>query len=572
MFGRPNPQKVPRAVPQTGELVPFGIPFRGIDARSPFAVMGPEHAVTLVNVIPESYGLRTRKGYTEYATGLPLTTPIPTLLSYYPASATPAPSIVGSGAAFSMAQFVLGSRRISPLDATPPGKLFAAQDGFLYDVTNAGAGPRVAEAGVTGNSDYWNYANIQNPAGSFLCVTNEAGGYWIYNGTSWTKVVAGDGTSGTISGVDPDKFVFVVSWKKRLWFIEKDSTRAWYLPVEQLTGIAKLFDFGTQMPHGGSLAALAGWTVDGGDGMDDHLVAVGYQGDVVIYKGIDPDTVNEFVIHGTWFCGPLPAGRRNVTQDGGDVYILSQLGLLPLSKLLTATSLSAELQQHVSYLIDPIVASLMRSYANVQGWQTFVAAKEELVLIGIPASARVPYGSSYLAYKTTTKAWSLLTGTNYVSFAAVGATIFAGTADGRVVLAFEGNLDNITVASPEGIGIQCQVTPAYQPMTQPGMQKRFCLVRPSFLAASIPSAKVTVLVDYEAPGYGTYPSLPVVLTDKWDLGFWDIAKWGGLKIPIKEWFGIVGTGFAATVQLDYTAAGDTLLTTIDWWVELGGPL
>lgn len=571
MFGHPNPQKTKRAVQPSGNLTPAAIPFQGMNARSPFAVMGPEYGITLTNVVSETYGLRTRRGYTEYATGLPEVGPVPTIMAYYPASSTPDPVATGSPPASSLATLMFFTRNTNPLVAQPPGKLFAVQGGKVFDVTIPGNVTRTEAAGILAGTDYWNYINYQNSAGAFLCATCETGGYFVYDGTTWTRIVAG-AAAGQIDGCDPDKFAFIISWKKRIWFIEKNSTRAWYLPVDQITGTVKPFDFGNQLSHGGALASLASWTVDGGDGMDDHLVGVGYQGDVVIYKGVDPDDPDNFLIHGTWFCGPLPLGRRQVSQSGGDVFILSQLGVMPVSKLLTATSLSAEVQQHISYLIDPLVASLMRSYAEDLGWQEFIASKDEMVLIGIPTRARVPFGGSYLAYKTTTKSWSLLTETNYASFVEVGPVTYAGTLDGRIVLAFDGPLDNVTPNNPDGLGIKCQVTPAYQPMGNPGVQKRFTMVRPSFLTANLPSVKVTLLTDYRTPGYGTYPSLPVTTEDEWDLSNWNIATWGGLKNPVREWVGISGAGFAATVQLDYTAGGDTLLTSIDFWSEQGGPL
>lgn len=568
MFRQPLPGKVRGARPQTGKLAPMLLPFRGINAQAPFAQMSREYGISLVNVLAESYGLRTRRGYTEYATNIPGIVPVKTMLSYLPGSAAASTySAVGptlteiTGRFFASKPSLLGP---------PPGKLFAAKGGFLYSVGAGGIGPWVAEPIVTGTSDYWTQTNFQNVAGTFLCITNDNGGYAIYNGAVWAVPTMGGG-AGQIANVDPATFCFVFAWKKRLWFIQKDTSKAWYLPVGQITGAATEFDFGEQFKHGGALAALSSWTVDGGDGLDDKLVAVSYEGDVVLYSGIDPSSATDFQKVGSWYVGPLPVGRRAVTPDGGEVHILSQFGLTPLSKLISQESLEAEAQQHISYLIDPIITWLMQQFSNYNGWQVLPLPKEELIIIGLPpeATAGIP---SYLAYKVTQKGWSVIQSTGYISFVNIGPLIYAGTLDGRVVRAFDGPVDNILLGAVEGTAISCQVTPSYQPLGTEGLQKIISLVRPSFLCRVTPSLRVTVLPDYGTPKQVTLPTLPNVSESLWHTAAWNAAVWSGILSPIREWLGCSGLGFAATVQLDYVAGGDTVLTNIDFWVEQGGPL
>jgi hypothetical protein len=529
--------------------------------------MKPEYAISLVNVIAEAYGMRSRKGYTEWANNIPGSGEIGTMLSYYPATAVPVPAALPAQMDVARTMIVSRASKAGP----PPGTLFAARDNSLYDVTAGGPGPWTAEAVVNGGSPLWYGVNYQNVAGSFLVICNDAGGYAIYDGTDWAMPIAGDGTAGTISGVDPADLAFVTTWKKRLWFIENDSTRAYYLPVGQITGIVKEFDFGEQFKHGGKLAALASWTVDGGDGMDDHLVGVSSQGDVVIYKGNDPDIAEAFQVHGSWYVGPLPAGRRQVTAWGGDVHILSQFGMVPVSKLLTATSISAEAQMNLTHLIDPFIARLMQDYAGLRGWSILDGSKEELVLVGIPKEA-AKFGGQFLAFKTTTQSWTRFSGTTYTHIINIGQLMYAGTTDGRVVRAFDGPLDNVLIGANAGQAIPCQVTPAYQSMGSPALQKRFILVRPSFLSTVTPKLTMQILTDYGAPKPPIVPTLPEILQSRWDEALWDQDVWSGIQEPIREWLGATGKGFAATAQLDYSCGGDTILTAIDFWTEEGGVL
>jgi hypothetical protein len=563
---------IPRAKPQVGKLVPMGIPHKGMNARAPFAVMEKDYAISAVNVFVETFGLRSRKGYTEWANTIPGgATPVATLLSYYPATTDapiPPTTLVPPMVSFGDWPFFA-----VPNSSPPAGKLFAAKNGHLYDITAGGVGPWTAQASVTGLTDYWTWLNFQNIAGTFLVACNDGGGYSYYDGAAWHTPTLGTGI-GQISGCDPAKFCFVMLYKRKLWFIEKNSTRAWYLPVDQITGTVVDFDFGSQLPHGGHLAAMETWSMDSGAGMEDQLVAVASQGDVAVYKGVDPADPTDFGKVGTFYVGPLPVGRRQLKASGGDVLILSQFGLSVVSKIILQTNDAAQQQQHQSYLVDPFISRLMISYAGSQGWQVNSVPREEIITIGIPRALGT-VGGDYLAMKTPTAAWSRLLNTNYAYVVTVGSQVFAGTFDGRVVKAYNGPLDNVTIAEPDkGLPIQCQVIPAYSDLGAPGLQKKLMLLRPTFLATTKPSLGIKVLTDYGPAAFSEVPTLPAGNpVSKWDDGFlWDIAKWRGTTIPIHAFFGISGLGFAFTPQLDYTCGGDTLLTAIDVWAEAGGVL
>ena len=536
---------VPGAVPRQGKIIPFQIPYKGMNARAPYAAMSPEYAILMTNTFVESYGIRTRKGYAEWATNLPGTGDVGSMLSYFPASAAYGGTV-------------------------PGGTLFAARGASLYNVTLGGAGPWTAEVGVTGTTPYWNGINFQNVAGAFLCLCNEDGGYAYYNGTAWATPTAGAGV-GQINGADPATFSYVMEWKKRLWFIPKNSTKAWYLPVEQITGTVTSFDFGAQFKHGGQLQYLVNWTVDGGAGIDDLLVAISSQGDVVIYSGIDPSDPTSFSMQGVWYVGPLPKGRRAVSVTGGDVYILCQYGLIPLSKLLSKGSQEENIS--LSYNIDPVIARLMQSTSNIQGWQLIDLPKEELRVITIPVNSNdLDYTGAILAYKTLTQTWSVLKDLPVTCMVNVTEDIFAGDANGRVLRAFYGTLDNVQIGSNSGNGIKCQIIPAYQSLENPGYNKSIKLVRPAFLASFLPAYSLQILTNYSDAKMAFYPSLPPEQGALWDSAIWDVSLWAGSRTVWMQWAGCSGHGIVATIQLAYTSGGDTVLTAIDAWVIPGGPM
>ena len=571
MFRAPN-EKVPRAKPTTSSMVPVGIPFKGLNSAAPYSSMDPNEAISLNNVIIEAYGARTRKGYTEWAVGLPTEDPVHSILNYYPSTYdTQAQTWVGDNGLRYRDINQIGTA--TPLSALGPGpgQIFAAQGTSIYNVTAGGAGPWTPEVGVTGVSPFWNGLNYQNVAGSFLLAANEKGGYAIYDGTAWTMPSAGTNPE-QISGVDPAKICWVVAWKERIWFFVVNSTVAYYLPPGQITGKATAFDFGTAMDHGGTLSFLGGWTLDGGIGVDDYLVAVGSQGDVVIYKGTDPNDISAFALHGVWYAGPLPTGLRAVEGSGGDIHILTQMGVIPVSGLMKPSNIGAQAKDRITAPIDPLVAALMRDYSTVEGWQLTTIAKEEIILIRLPPLTGTYLENTFLAFKTTTKTWSVLSKLPYAHSINAGSLCYAGSMDGRVLRAFEGQLDDMKLNVPnKGIGIPCRVTPAYNPLGKPGINKHLKMVRPYFLTSAEPKLTITVLTNYSGP---RAVFTPTVINpndeDAWDSGVWDSARWGTNLRPLNNWYGCAGWGHAITVQLDYVAGGDTILTSMDYWMGSGG--
>jgi hypothetical protein len=537
--------------------------------------MQPTDAIDLVNVLSTSYGLRVRSGYRKWATGLPAGDFVGTIMSYYP------PDEGQSSGSFKT--------------VTVAGSLFAASNKNLYDITPGGSGPwtPLLDPNVA-LSNFWSWRNFQNAAGSFLLTCNHEGGYFTFAGpgfssgfsngfsvagTGFTQIKAGT-TPGDINGADPDTFAYLMVWKKRLWFVEKNSSRAWYLPPEQITGEVKQFDFGSQFRHGGNLVALANWTIDGGEGIDDLLVAVGSNGDIVIYKGYDPDQAgsdpNAFQLHGIWYAGPLPAGRRQVDPYGGDVHILTSRGTMPLSKLTQTSTIEQEMNVTISSKIDPVLTELISQFANSEDWYLKILPNEDLTVIGVPQTT----GSRTVRQFTmvnTTNAWSdfedlpvkCLLNHDHLTF---GGTSKASGAGGEVYLMFLDKTDNVPLTGEPGDFIQARVIPAYAALGQASQYKSVPMVKPKILSTRNPTYSIKVLADYEFPGFSS--SSPPQPTEQalWDRANWNQAKWAGTLTPILSWIGTSGGGYVITAQVDFQAEGGTRFTGMDYWTIPGGPL
>lgn len=593
-----QPQRVHRAVDQNGQIMAGRLPVGGINTRDPLARMPPDDAIDLINLLVDHFGLSSRGGYEWWAYNLPGNAKVPTLMSYYPATSGPSGVRRLQSNVYSLPDVV-------PLaDITVSGQLFACTNLAIFDITAGGGGPWTAQTGVGGvSSDYWTWLNFQNAGGNFLLACNNEGAYVSYGGAAFsdgfsngfstatsgfTRVTEGV-SAGQINGINPDLFVYLMVWKRRVWFIEKESSRAWYLPVEQITGTATQFDFGPHFRHGGRLVALVNWTLDGGEGIDDYLVAVSSEGDIVIFKGYDPDSAdtdpNAFQLHGIWYVGALPLGYRTVDPYGGDVYILSLQGVTALSELVSGSG-GPTADQHSSFIgdvsskINPIITVYMRESSRNLGWELKFLPTVDMMAIHSPQVV-IREGVNIFARKLEQGAWSRLADLPIATLMSHDALVFGGgdpvalsTAGGKVYLMFENTIDDVPPNSSLGAprGINLRVIPAYSDFGAPGMLKSFPMVRPSILVEAKPSLGVKILIDYQNPAYVSVPTLPQVIASFWDVDLWNVGLWGGTPTPVRKWLGTIGAGFAGTVQMDFVGLGRFRLTNIDFWVKAGGPL
>jgi len=60
----------------------------------------------------------------------------------------------------------------------------------------------------------------------------------------------------------------------RLFMVEKNTLKIWYLPIQSIAGAATAFDLSTIFGRGGYLMAMGTWSVDAGNGMNDLAVFV----------------------------------------------------------------------------------------------------------------------------------------------------------------------------------------------------------------------------------------------------------------------------------------------------------
>lgn len=517
--------------PQRTVSIPIPAPNSGINRLDGLADMGPADSVQQFNLIPGQYGTRVRTGYREYCTNVG--TSVRTIIPY-----------TGSVEA--------------------ENALFAATPAGIYDVSSSGAAPVLTHAfgTTTGDAGWGIWTNYTTIGGSFALYCDEVNGYMHYDETT------GLWTDGGVTGVTNSQLVFVMIFKSRLWFIQRDTGDAWYLPVGSITGAATKFSFGNKFKHGGTLQALYNWTVDGGEGIDDYLVAISSGGDVVVYKGTDPATATDWFQHGTWFIGPPPVGRRIGGSFGGELYLLSSYGVLPLSKLLSGTLVQQD-DILLSKRITPLINAEMVLTRQTRGWEIRLVPTETLLLVSAPKQASQP--NIQFVQSLNTQGWAVYRDVPYLTGDSWEGNFYIGDDDGRV-LVHAGDLDDVSLAEDTSVQIEWALNMAFQDPGPFGTFKRIQLIRPIFFAEQAPSYNVEARYDYnlsEAMGAIDAPDPSGAV---WDVAIWDVSLWGGEFIVVQDLRGGSGMGRAISVALNGRSGSKTILIKFEVMYDTGGLL
>lgn len=507
-------------------------PTGGLNAISPVSNMSETDAIIMRNFFPEPFGCRVRKGYREHTTDLDGA--VCSILTYHGQDGT--------------------------------NKIFAVDQSWVVDVTLPGA-TTVAERVCESANPWWQHTNFANPTGTHMIAFNGADDGILWSSDGLHRLIAGDGTAtNTWGGIDPKKLVVPIIFQARVWAVEKDSTKAWYLPPEQVWGVAKSFDFGATFSRGGYLQTLVVYTQDSGYGPDDYLVAISSAGECSIYKGIDPESTDSWGLVGVFYIGSTFT-RRCTVRFGGDVGILTQYGLVTVGSIAKPTEYSVldnALSQKIQYLISEIVQE--GSYRS--GWAVVFHPAANMIIINVPGV--VPSQTFQLAYNTLTKAWTQFDGMlSYCWFSIFDSIMFGG--DGIMYRAWEGYLDNVPLDGDGGIYIQAEVQQAFSYFKLPGQIKHFKMFRPTFMYNGQFDFRAGANMDFDFATVPPPASFGIALYGIWNQSLWDDGDvWSGGSQSNKQWISIVGLGFAAAIRISVKSGADLIWVSTDWLMEKGG--
>jgi len=494
-------------------------PYGGWDAKNALVDMPPENAIILDNWFPSTDKVTLRRGNTASATGM--TGNIDTLLEYAPPS---------------------GSPQLFAVDAA----------GSIFDVTSAGAVGSAVVSGLANNQ--FQQCQIGTAGGQFLFAVNGADTPRLYDGTTWS--------TSSISGPTSANLIWCNLHQRRLWFGEKDSLTAWYLPVNSISGTASQFSMAAVSSRGGYIMGMGTWTRDGGAGTDDVAVFLTSEGEAIIYSGTDPSSASTWSLVGVFNLG-RPIGRRCMIKAGADLVMITQDGFVAGSSVL---SLDRSQTQRValSAQINKAVNDAQRNYKSLYGWQPIIYPGAAMMIFNIPQSATTFH---QYVFNTITGAPCRFTGLNARCWGMKGDSIFFGGADGTVY-----QFD--TEGGDNGSNIEGDALQAFSYFKTPSSNKAFKLVEPIFESSGDPNPAIDLNTDFtiRPPAADPSPSA-TVNSAKWGISHWGVGRWGSSGQIYRGWRGIRGHGRSASlrVRVSSQTARPSWITT-NFQFTPGGPL
>lgn len=472
-------------------------PVKGLNDRDAIADMDPQYALILKNWWPEPGKVSVRKGSVTHAEGM--TGDVESIFEYNP----PSGSV----------------------------EMYAAADGKIYDITLSGTVGAPVVSGQT--NDRYQIVSSTTAGGSFLYLFNGEDKPLLYDGSTWKQI---DGASTpAITGItDTSLIVDGLVFKGRLYLVEKNSMNLWYLPPSQIGGAATAIDMGQIFQRGGYIVTAKTWTIDSGNGSDDHMVVISSNGEVAVFAGYDPSTVATWSLIGVFYIG-RPIGQKCAIKFGGDLLIICEDGVFPLGKGL----LSASVDRRVA-LTDAIQNSIRlvaNTYKSTFGWELCLASDHSALILNVPGqNAHKQY-----AQNTITGAWTEFEGWDAKCWLYSELGLFYGT-NGKVVRAWFSNSD-------DGEGIDADVLQAFNHFGTKVETKFFTMTRPYLSTGGVPSILYSLNGDYTAQDPSgvlvTRPPTGMV----WGLMYWGSMVWGGSLQQVQDWLTVGGIYKSAAVRL-----------------------
>ena len=381
---------------QVSKSVRINAPTKGWYVGANMADAPEGTAFALTNAFPQLDYIRARAGCVAWATGIP------------------------------------GSPTVSSLMTWTNGttwKMFAAANGAIYDVSSSGA---VGSALVTGLNSAALFQSTQftGVGGTFLIAVNGVDPSQIYNGSTWT-------TSPAITGLTGNQLGNVWAFKRRLYFTETGTLRCWYLGSESIGGAATLFDLTSIFNRGGTLLCGGTWAIDSTSGIYEACVFITTEGEVAVYNGGWPgDTA--WTLVGTYKVS-RPLGQRCLMQAGGDLGIMTEDGIVPMSKVETLDQ--AALQNvAVTAAIAPAWRSAVLARTGISGWSITIWPLQSMGIVCLPKT-NAGDKTQFVA-NVRTGAWCQYVGWDANCFAVMNNLLYFGTSDGRVMQAEVGGYDD----------------------------------------------------------------------------------------------------------------------------------
>lgn len=466
---QPRPNAKPQAMPA---------PIRGLVTSQNVGAMEPGTAIVMRNWRPTLTGIKVRGGNTLHAT-------------------------VG-GTVESLMAYVGNTRQ-----------LFSAANGAIYPITTV-VDPDVPPVPVvTGQaSNYYSSINFPVTGGYRLYAVNGTDDPQLFDGTSWQAVNAASAPI-SITGVDTDSFIHVNVYRNRLYFVEAGSLNVWYLPVDSLGGAAAALSLAGIFTKGGTISFTATWSSESGaNAMEAYLVVMSTEGEVAVFTGDFPGGGNWALVNVYDISRPM--GRNGYMRAGGDIIILTEMGMVPVS--------AARMKDPAALGLDAISRNIEPDWKrasterNTIPWEIAKVDGLDAFYVNVPVTNLLQDKLTFVG-NLKTGALSIYEGWDNRCFAVHNGLLYFGCNDGTIRLAESGGRDL-------DMPYNGQVAFAWDHLGSPGYTKSVKQAQAIWNTTRPFSYRLSASVDYNQ----VFPIAPNAVPDGgpdslWDVGLWDEAMW-----------------------------------------------
>ena len=317
--------------------------------------------------------------------------------------------------------------------------------------------------------------------------------------------------------------------------------------------------------YGGNIICGTSWAISSNSGLYEVFVLITSEGEVAIYDGLNPaDTA--WTLKGLYKISK-PLGRRCILKAGGDIAIMTEDGIIPMSSVMSLDQIALQ-NKAVTAPIAPAWRQAVIDRTGLSGWQLFTWPLQSMAIVIMPkanASDKTQFVSN-----ARTGAWCRYLGWDALSGAVYNNNLYYGTSDGRVLQAETGGQD-------DGANYTMTVFPSYSALGRAGIRKFVKMLRPRIQSSFGIKPQLTVKTDFDTTK-PAQPTASVVVSAGalWDTALWDVAVWPQAISDQSAW--VASEGFGTVISpvlqltLSTTSTPDIRMTATEVLFENCNPI
>lgn len=437
-------------------------PTGGLNTRDSESLMEATDAISMINWFPGQGSVTTRKGYTEYATGL-------------------------TGNVETLAEFNAGNAR----------KFLCANSDEINDITNPLS---ISNLGSGFSNARWQWANFN----ASMLFVNGADTPQIYDGSSLSNSTI------TGSGLTANNLIGINVHKNRVYVWEDESQSFWFGATNAIGGTFSEFNLSRISTSGGNLVAMATWNLDGGDGVDDYALFLMSSGDAILYQGSDPGDAANWSLVGIYKIGS-PISVRGIKKVAGDVAIQTDQGFIFFSQVFKSGGIVISRTKLSGAAIEAV-----QNFRTNYGWEVSFFPKASTgswLVFNVPVLTNITY--KQFVINTVTGAATEFNGLNARTWGNYNNDFYFGES-GKVMKADDGLSDN-------GDDIVCDTQAAFSELGSP-QGKVLNSFRNVIKVDGNVVLNTTISFDY-GQSLVSQDVSTTSLGTQWDVAQWDSFQW-----------------------------------------------